>query len=165
MRQKPFLDKYMSNSGLRRILLSTFPTLLLRTYSVLRCSTLCLRAKRQTQHLLHTWPPFHGNECHFSHLILKSVCLYKAKHILYHGSRVFFPQMLLLNQGYKGPYSQGYGLPSGHVWFESWTVQKAECQRTDAFKLWCWRRLLKVPWTARRSNQSILREINPECSL
>ena len=48
---------------------------------------------------------------------------------------------------------------------ESWTVKKAECQRTDAFKLWCWRRLLRVPCTAKRSNQSILREINPECSL
>ena len=48
---------------------------------------------------------------------------------------------------------------------ESWTVKKAECQRIDAFELWCWRRLLKVPWTARRSNQSILREINPEYSL
>ena len=44
----------------------------------------------------------------------------------------------------------------------SWTVKKAECQRTDAFKLWCWRRLLRVPWTARRSNQSILKEINTE---
>ena len=48
---------------------------------------------------------------------------------------------------------------------ESWTVKKAECWRTDAFELWCWRRLLRVPWTARRSNQSILKEINPECSL
>ena len=48
---------------------------------------------------------------------------------------------------------------------ESWTVKKAECQRIDAFKLWCWRRLLRVPWTARRSNQSILEEISPECSL
>ena len=47
---------------------------------------------------------------------------------------------------------------------ESWTVKKAACQRIDAFELWCWRRLLKVPWTARRSNQSILREINPEYS-
>ena len=47
----------------------------------------------------------------------------------------------------------------------SWTVKKAEHQRIDAFELWCWRRLLKVPWTARRSNQSILREINPEYSL
>ena len=48
---------------------------------------------------------------------------------------------------------------------ESWTVKKAEHQRMDAFKLWCWRRLLKVPWTARRSNQSILKEISPGCSL
>jgi len=48
---------------------------------------------------------------------------------------------------------------------ESWTIKKAECQRIDAFELWCWRRLLKVPWTARSSNQSILREINPEDSL
>ena len=47
---------------------------------------------------------------------------------------------------------------------ESWTVEKAEHQRTNAFKLQCWRRLLKVPWTAKKSNQSILREINPECS-
>ena len=48
---------------------------------------------------------------------------------------------------------------------ESWAVKKAECQRIDAFELWCWRRLLRVPWTARRSNQSILKEINPGCSL
>ena len=48
---------------------------------------------------------------------------------------------------------------------ENWTIKKAECRRTDAFKLWCWGRLLRVPWTARRSNQSILKEINPEYSL
>ena len=48
---------------------------------------------------------------------------------------------------------------------ESWTIKKAECQRIDAFEVWCWRRLLRVPWTARRSNQSILKEISPECSL
>ena len=48
---------------------------------------------------------------------------------------------------------------------ESWTIKKAERQRIDAFELWCWRRLLRVPWTARRSNQSILKEISPECSL
>ena len=48
---------------------------------------------------------------------------------------------------------------------ESWTIKKVEHGRTDAFKLWCWRRLLRVPWTARRSNQSILKEIDPECSL
>ena len=48
---------------------------------------------------------------------------------------------------------------------ESWTVKKAQCQRTDAFELWCWRGLLRVPWTARRSSQSTLKEISPECSL
>ena len=48
---------------------------------------------------------------------------------------------------------------------ESWTIKKAECPRIDAFELWCWRRLLRVPWTARRSNQSILKEISPGCSL
>ena len=49
--------------------------------------------------------------------------------------------------------------------YESWTIKKAECQRIDAFKLWGWRRLLRVPWTAKRSNQSILKEISPEYSL
>ena len=48
---------------------------------------------------------------------------------------------------------------------ESWTVKKAECQRTDDFELWCWRGLLRIPWTARRSNQSILKKVNPEYSL
>ena len=48
---------------------------------------------------------------------------------------------------------------------ESWTIKKAEHQRIDAFELWCWRRLLRVPWASRRSNQSILKEISPECSL
>ena len=48
---------------------------------------------------------------------------------------------------------------------ESWIIKKAECWRVDAFELWCWRRLFRVPWIARRSNQSILKEINPECSL
>ena len=48
---------------------------------------------------------------------------------------------------------------------DSWTIKKAECQKIDAFELWCWRRLMRVPWTARRSNQSILKEISPEYSL
>ena len=48
---------------------------------------------------------------------------------------------------------------------ESWTIKKTECQRIDAFELWCWRRLLKVPWTARRSNQSIVKEFSPEYSM
>ena len=49
--------------------------------------------------------------------------------------------------------------------YESWTIKKAECQRIDAFELWCWRRLLRVPWTAKRSKQSILKKISPGCSL
>ena len=49
--------------------------------------------------------------------------------------------------------------------YESWTMKKAECQKIDALELWCWRRFLRVPWTARRSNQSILKEISPGCSL
>ena len=48
---------------------------------------------------------------------------------------------------------------------ESWTIKKDECRRIDAFELWCWRKLLRVPWTAKRSNQSILKEISPGCSL
>ena len=55
--------------------------------------------------------------------------------------------------------------PVGMYGYESWTVKKAERQRIDAFELWCWRRLLRVPWTARRSNQSILKQISPGCSL
>ena len=62
--------------------------------------------------------------------------------------------------------SQSYDFSSSHVWMcESWTVKKAEHWRIDTFELWCWRRLLRVPWTARRSNQSILKEISPEHSL
>ena len=55
-------------------------------------------------------------------------------------------------------------LPVVMYGYKSWTVKKAECRRIDAFELWCWRRLLRVPWTARRSNQSILKEISPGCS-
>ena len=61
--------------------------------------------------------------------------------------------------------SQGYGFPAVMYGCESWTVKKAECRRIDAFELWCWRRLLRVPWIARRSNQSILKEISPGCLL
>ena len=74
----------------------------------------------------------------------------------------------------KGPYSQSHGFSSSHVCdvlllyshgCECWTIKKAEHWRTDAFEMWCWRRLLSVPWTARQSDQSILKEINPEYSL
>ena len=65
----------------------------------------------------------------------------------------------------KGPSSRSYGFSSSHYEYESWTIKKAERRRIDAFQLLCWRRLLRVPWTARRSNQSTLKEISPECSL
>ena len=66
----------------------------------------------------------------------------------------------------KGLSSQSCGFSSVVMYgCERWTIKKAEHQRTDAFELWCWRRLLRVPWTARRSNQSILKEISPKYSL
>ena len=63
------------------------------------------------------------------------------------------------------PYSQSNGFSRSHVWMWELDIKKAECQRTDTFELWFWRRLLRVPWTARSSNQSILKQINPEYSL
>ena len=65
----------------------------------------------------------------------------------------------------KGLQSQSYGFPVVTYGCESWTIKKAEHWRIDAFELWCWRRLLRVPWTARRSNQSILKEFSPGYSL
>ena len=64
----------------------------------------------------------------------------------------------------NGPSSQRYAFPVVMYRCESWTIKKAEHRRIDAFELWCWRRLFRVPWTARRSNQSILKEISPEYS-
>ena len=65
----------------------------------------------------------------------------------------------------KRLFSQSYGFSSSHVLIESWTIKKAEHQRINTSELWCWRRLLRVPWKARRPNQSILKEINPEYSI
>ena len=65
----------------------------------------------------------------------------------------------------KGPSSQGLVFPVDMYGYESWTIKKAEHRKIDPFVLWCWRRLLRVPWTARRSNQSVLKETNPGCSL
>ena len=59
--------------------------------------------------------------------------------------------------------SSAFSKTSLNIWDVSWTVKKVECQRIDAFELWCWRRLLRVPWTAKSANQSILKEISPEC--
>ena len=72
---------------------------------------------------------------------------------------------MLLHFANKGLYGQSYGFSSSHVWMWELDHKEAQRWRIDAFKLWCWRRLLRVPWTARRSNQSILKEMNPEYSL
>ena len=65
----------------------------------------------------------------------------------------------------KGLYTQSFGFSVVMYRCESWAIKKSECQRIDALELWCWKRLLRVPWTARRSNQLFLKEINPEYSL
>ena len=79
------------------------------------------------------------------------------------------PRQLIKKQRHyfinKGPSSQSYGFSSSMYGCDSWIIKKAECQRIDAFELWCWRRLLRVPWTERRLNQSILKEISSEYSL
>ena len=79
------------------------------------------------------------------------------------------PRQHVKKQGHyfanKGLSSQSYSFSSRHVWIDSWNIENDESQRIDAFEHWCWRKLLKVPWTERRSNQSVLKEINPEYSL
>ena len=97
-------------------------------------------------------------------------CSYEIKRRLLLGRKVMTNQPIqhIKKQRHyfvdKGPYSQSYGFPVLMYGCECWTLKKAEHRRINAFELWCWERLLRVPWTARRSNQSILKEINPEYS-
>ena len=92
---------------------------------------------------------------------LKDACFWKQSYDQ--------PRQRIKNQRHyfanKGLSSQSYGFSSSHVWYESWNIMKVEHGRSDTFELWYFRRLLRVSWTARRSNQSILKEINPEYSL
>ena len=96
-------------------------------------------------------------------------CSHEIKRHLLLGRKVITNLDSILKQKHyfanKGLSSQGYGFPVVMYGCESWIVKKADRRRIDAFELWCWRRLLRVPWTARRSNQSILKEISPEYSL
>ena len=96
-------------------------------------------------------------------------CSHEIKRCLLLGRKVMTNLDSILNSrhyfGNKGPSGQDYGFSSGMYGCVSWTVKKVECGKIDAFELWCWRRLLRVPWTAGRSNQSILKEISPGCSL
>ena len=125
---------------------------------------------------------------HFTHQIVFIFCIFQLKnfHLLlftadYDCSHEIKRCLLLCKKSYdqsrqhtkkqryysvnKGLSSQSYGFSSSHYGCESWTIKKTECERTDAFELWCWRRLLRVLWTARRAKQSILKESNPEYSL
>ena len=96
-------------------------------------------------------------------------CSHDIKRRLLLGRKAMTPRQHIKMQRHyfanKGPSSQSYDFSVVMYGCESWTVKKAERQRIDAFELWCWRRLLRVPWTARRSNQSILKEISSEYSL
>ena len=96
-------------------------------------------------------------------------CSHEIKRCLLLGKKVMTNlDSILKNWDYfanKGPSSQGYGFLVVMYGCESWTIKKAEHQRIDAFELWYWRRLSRVPWTARRSNQAILKEINTDYSL
>ena len=92
---------------------------------------------------------------------LKDSCSLEEK-LWPHGQHVKKQRHYFAN---KGPSSQGYGFSSGHVWMQELDCEESWVRRIDAFELWCLRRLLRVPWTARRSNQSILKKINPGISL
>ena len=96
-------------------------------------------------------------------------CSHEIKRCLFLGRKVMTNLDSIQKQRHyfanKGPSSQGHSFPVVMYVYESWTVKKAECRRIDAFDLWCWRRLLRVPWTAKRSNQSILKESGHGCSL
>ena len=97
-------------------------------------------------------------------------CSHKIKRRLLLGRKALtYLDSVIKNQRHHfadiGLYSQSYGFSNSTYRCESWIIKKAEHQRIDAFKLWCWRRLLRVLWTARRSNQTILKEMNPKYSL
>ena len=96
-------------------------------------------------------------------------CNHEIKRHLLHGRNYDQLRQHIKKQrhyfAHKGLSSQGYVFQVVMYGCETLAIKKAACRRIDAFELWCWRRLLRVPWTARRSNQSILEEISPECSL
>ena len=97
-------------------------------------------------------------------------CSHEIKRRLLHGRKVMTNQDSILKSRditlpTKVHLVKAIVFPVVMYGYESWTINKAEHRRINAFELWCWRRLLRVPWTARRSNQSILKEISPECSL
>ena len=114
------------------------------------------------------WGGEGGGRC--SKIIADGDCSHEIKRCLLLGRKVMTNlDSILKNRDITLPSKvhlvQAMVFPVVMYGCESWTVKKAECQRIYAFELWCWRRLLRVPWTTRRSSQSILKEISPECSL
>ena len=101
-----------------------------------------------------------------SKITVNSDCGHEIKRHLIFGRKAMTNLDILKSRDITLPTNaKAMGFPVIMYGCESWTVKKTECQRIDTFELWCWRRLLRVPWTARRSNQSILKEIKPEYSL
>ena len=99
-----------------------------------------------------------------SYLRLLIFLLQSWFHLVLHPAQ-HFTWCNLHNFANKGLFGQGYGFSSGHVWMWELDSEESWAPKNDAFELWCWRRLLRAPWTAKRSNQSILKQISPECSL
>ena len=100
-----------------------------------------------------------------SRTTVDSDCLHKIKRCLFLGRKVMTNLCIKKQRHHfadRSPYSQSCGFSSSYAWMWKLDHKEAEHRRIDAFELWCWRRLLRVPWTARRSNQSILREISPD---
>ena len=101
-----------------------------------------------------------------SKITVNSDCSHEIKRHLIFGRKAMTNLDILKSRDITLPTNaKAMGFPVVMYGCESWTIKKTECRRTDTFELWCWRRLLRVPWTARRSNQSILKEIKPEYSL
>ena len=104
-----------------------------------------------------------------SRITVDGNCRHKFKILLPLGRKAMRNRQQIKNRGITLPTKinivKAIVFPVIMYGCESWTIKKGECRRIDAFELWCWRRLLRVPWTARRSNQSTLKEISPECSL
>ena len=113
---------------------------------------------RQWQTIFLGWKITADDDCR--HEVKRHLLL--GRKVVTNLDKILKAETLLCQQS---PSSQGYGFPVVMYGCKSWTIKKGEHRRIDAFELWCWRRLLRVPWAARRSNQSVLKEINSEYSL
>ena len=130
------------------------------------------KTKIMASNPITSWQIFGETVAGFIFLVSKitadGYCSLEIKRCLLLGRKVMANLDIIKQKHYfvnKGPSNQGYGFPLVMYGCEIWTIKKAECRRIDTFEVWCWRRLLRVPWTARSSNQFILKEITPGYSL